>query len=526
MEPRAASVAAALPARPAPPLLDRVDLLWILGLTVAGFGLRLVYASGYGLGDDIILRHFIAQIVEAGRVPVDNYSLRFTWWLPTALAARLGGVRELTLLLPTLVTAMLSIGLLYATGKALYARFGGIAAALLLIANPLDFAWSTMLTTDIMVSAAVTLCVLCFVRAAEQTSPAITTRLMILSALCFWIAFHGKVSIVLLGPALALMFWKHREALGWQIGDAIVTGTVLFTATLCFSCALYGDALWAYNSEIQFQGLAGPDAAKFHRLTADVFWRYPNYLFSTTTYGDRYFSFQPHLAVAFALLAWPLRLRTSSEAAWWLLFFLLGMQFNLQRVDGEWIAGFRNVRHIHAFAHPLVLVLAGFFASLALRQPRVAYALLAATVALGLWHGRELALKTQISFADRRAACAYLLGQPVATTWSDFQIETWCSVYPEWIAERRPFKTVPSMANGRAPALDAIPEGYLVTGGGREPHYGCIDCIPLASELDPEHWQLLREFPSPIGPTVWRPEPLRIWKRVPGGNDSNGAGGG
>src|SRR5436190_18957677 len=71
--------------------------------------------------------------------------------------------------------------------------------------------------------------------------------------------------------------------------------------------------------------------------------------------------------------------------------------------------------------------------------------------------------------------------------------------------------------------LAVVRTGYLVTGGGREPYYGCIDCIPRAGEVSPAHWQLLKEFPGPATPTPWRFEPIRVWeaKEVSDGHPSD-----
>jgi hypothetical protein len=60
----------------------------------------------------------------------------------------------------------------------------------------------------------------------------------------------------------------------------------------------------------------------------------------------------------------------------------------------------------------------------------------------------------------------------------------------------------------------AVADGYAVTGGAREPYYGCYPCIPRSEEIAlAGDWVLLREFESPIGPTMWRPEVLRVWER-------------
>ena len=86
---------------------------------------------------------------------------------------------------------------------------------------------------------------------------------------------------------------------------------------------------------------------------------------------------------------------------------------------------------------------------------------------------------------------------------------------PRW-----PLKSLhPVSSDVRRMELAAVKTGYLVTGGGREPYYGCIDCIPRADEVSPAHWQLLKEFPGPATPTPWRFEPIRVWEAKEASDD-------
>ena len=99
---------------------------------------------------------------------------------------------------------------------------------------------------------------------------------------------------------------------------------------------------------------------------------------------------------------------------------------------------------------------------------------------------------------------------------------------PQWR-----FRSCTRSTRARKAQLAAATEGYLVTGGGREPYYGCWDCIPRAEEMTPGQWKLLAEFPGPEArassrfwlarlleipgldvPTAWRAEPVRIWERI------------
>lgn len=492
-------------------LLGRTDLAWMLGLMAVGVTLRLLYRSGFGLGDDVIFRHKIAHLFYSRALQPDNISYRFTWLLPTALSSWIFGLNEFGMILPITVTAGLGIGLLYAFGKALWGMPGALIAAFLLIVQPLDFAWSTMLATDIPLSFFSALSVLLTLRALEQEDTAWKRRLWVLSAGSLWLAYGAKLSAILLLPGIAMICWMKRQRVDRQVFYYVATLTVLFGATHLVFYLFTGDVVFPYHAELSSQGLAGKQAATSHRLSSPVFWSYPGWLFFPNQYGDMLFSIYPHLLVVLALMSWFLRIRTSAAVFWWLFFVFLGMQFNIQRVQGVWISGFRNIRHAHVFVYPLILLLTGYLVGLRERHPKLCYSVLGLVLAFSAWQSTSTASKTQVAFDDRRQACYFLTTLPPKTVYSDFQIATWASIlsfgYP-W-----KFQEVESFDRAvRRKQIAAIKSGYLVTGGGREPYYGCIDCIPLADEVGPERWRLLREFPGPAKPTPWRPEPLRVWE--------------
>lgn len=502
------------PQRPRPPLLDARDWLRIAALTTGGMGLRVLYFSGYGLGDDIIFRNFVNSVLTNGHVLKDNIAYRVTWWLPTTAFCRLWGLQELPYLLTTLLAATASFALVYAFGKALFGRSGALLAGVLLVVSPLDFAWATMVTPDILASVFSALALFCVLRAAEQILPQPRRRLLVGAAVASWFAFHSKVNCAPMAVPILYSFWRHRRSLAGDLGAFFGPACVLFGGTVLVSYAFTGDPIAPYSSEISAQGLSGPVAVQFHRLTEYVFWAYLRWLFYRNQYGDFFYSVYPHLVVGFALAAPLLRLKLRAPEVWiWMLIVFLVMQFNIQRAEGVWVAGFRNVRHTHIFVYPIILLLAGYLTALWGRWPRAGQAGVAALVVFSLWQSTSIATKTHVSFEDRRRAAHFLATLPKKTVYSDFQINTWRAIIPGEEA-RQPFKEMPSfVAAERRALLETVTDGYLVTGGGREPWYGCIDCIPREAEIPPGRFRLIKTFPEEGRPIeVWRPEPLKIWE--------------
>ena len=497
-------------------LLDGTDLAWMLALMTLGLALRLLYFSGFGLADDQIFRGNIAFILNNKTFTGDNIAYRITWLVPAALFCKIFGLTELGMILPITATAILGIGLIYAFGKALWGRQGALIATILLIVHPLDFAWSTMFTNDIPLSFFSALSILLVLRAIQQEDAAWKCRLWILAGVSLWLAFQAKISAVFLAPVIALICWTNRRRLGPQFFDFLATAGVLFGATLLMYYLFTGDLFAPYHVELRFQGLVGPEGPA-HRLTAEWFWTYVKLLFFPDRWGDFLFSVYPHLLVVLAVASWFWGIRTSPEVFWWFAFVFLGMQFNIQRAGGVWITGFRNIRHGHVFIYPLILMLTGYLVELRLRRsrlwPKLWHGLVGALLVFSAWQSVAAASKTEIAFADRRNVCQYLTTVPRKVIYSDGAIYTWCAILE---VKGRPwqFKELHTFdKQQRKTEIAAITSGYLVTGGGREPIYGCFDCIPRADEiLDRQKWRLLKEFPGPEKPTPWRPEPLRLWE--------------
>lgn len=492
--------------------------LLVAGLVALHVALRLVWASGLGLGDDFNLRTDIASIVHTGHVMASPKAYRVTWWLPTVVSTRLFGLADVGLVLPILLASALGAGVVYALGARLYGRAGGIIAALLLAVHPLDFAWSTMLAEDIVLSAVSALAMLLALRALDADDPQRRRRSFALAALAACAAFYAKISAVFLVPALLAIAWLRRDRLDRHVAVFIATALGIMAAGTLVAYAFTGDPLAPYTYEIGFQGLDRPEDVERRRLTAEVFWFYPRLLFLENHLGDMPNSIYAWLTVALALAAPLLRLRTSAIAVCWLLAIFLGYQLNAHRVDGVWVSGFRNIRHAHVFVYPLLLVLAGLLTSLLRRRRTAAVLLLAVVLAFSLRESVHTANRTHPVFQELREAVALIATMSEKPVWSDFHFLHAMALRD--LARGRWHSTILDDADPekRRAQLAAVRTGYAVTGGAREPYYGCVACIPLAEELNPITWKLLREWAPPPPDAPWWPEPLRVWERRMGGS--------
>jgi len=396
-------------------------------------------------------------------------------------------------------------------GTQLYGRTGGMLAMLLLLVTPLDFAWSTMLASDIILSALLALFMVFVVGALRSSGRAARIR-WTLAGVVFWLAFHAKLSAMTVLPAVAIVLWLNRRALGREALALPVTAGLLLLATGAWGLAFSGDPLVPLHQELAAQGLSGPKAYAEHAASAETFRIYPRLLALPNNLGNLVFGLLPQLTLVLLLVAPVLGLRTSPLAVLWFVCLFLGLELNVQHADGGWVAGFRNVRHAHVLVFPLILTFTGLLLTLRRRLPRTAAALAVIAVAVGAWQSVSTASKTQASFADRRQATAFLATLPGGDVYGDLQLQLnfFLADLPDprwWVKSVHLFDRAKQKAE-----LDAVTDAYVVTGGGREPYYGCYDCFPLAAQLTPGHWQLLLELPGPATPTRWRREPLRVWR--------------
>jgi hypothetical protein len=264
------------------------------------------------------------------------------------------------------------------------------------------------------------------------------------------------------------------------------------------------------RAELASQGILGPNAAQ-RQVRMQELMIFPDMLFVPNHLGTLLNSLYPHALLVLVLFARPLGLPTEPALWWWVGAVFLGMECNVQRVDGYWVTGFRNFRHAHVFVYPVILLLAGYLSGLRARFPRVATACAAALVATAVLQSVQAATISHVAYDDGRAACRFLETAPPGRIYLDDVLRWRCATLAPDAMRRWSVRPIPADPAQRAKALAALDTGYVITGGGREPFYGGTGVIPLARELPPGRATLVSERGGPLGP-AWRPEPFRIWK--------------
>lgn len=479
---------------------------------------RVVWYVGLGLNDDLAQYSFISKIVENRRISDGPLSYRFAWWLPTTLSCHAFGLSELGMILPVTLAAVAAIALVWMLGDRLYGKAGGLLAAAIVSTLPLDFAWSTMLTVDVVMSMYLSAMFLLIWRALERRERgegewAIALR-WLGAGLSLWLAIHTKLSALFAVPAVIAVLIGRSLPFSFLLFPAVALS--LLSADAVWNLHYWGDALHPLTNELDHQGLSAKYSFENQIVTSHTLLVYFKLLFWPNHLGDLAFGIAPHVALLLAVLAPFLKLRARALPVWWLGALFLGMELNIQSVEGVWVAGFRNVRYAHPWIAPLSLILSGFLLSMHARWPRAAACSVFLLLIANGWQSVSLAKKMKDSFEDRRAVVDFFSSRQVKLVYGDFQIGNSLKMGPN---PRWDVQYVHMNRRDRQRAeLEEVEEGYLVTGGGREPYYGCHVCIPRAAEVSEYRWRLIYERPGFEGPSPWRTEPVRIWeaKGAPG----------
>lgn len=500
------------PARGAPGALT--DAIALAVLVAGACVLRVHYFAGFAYGDDQIFQGWVLNFLERGTLAAGNQSYRFTWWIPTLWSVRALGVGEWSLVLPYLVYSLAGIVVLALLARHLWGRTAALLTALLLAVQPMDVVFATMFANDLALSVFMALAVLLAFLACDAPDETARRRWWIATGIALLLCYHSKVTGVLMFPIVAAIAVARRQPLASlrPLGTSVA---VLFGVDALASLALSGTLFGPFQAEVTGQGLMNEASAKALSVSLDKMRLFPAFLFERNNTGTFVHGFYPHALVLAALLAVPLRVRVEPVLWVWLAVVFLGMEFNVQRSHGYWIAGFRNLRHSHVFIYPVVILLAGYLDAFRGRWPIVGWAMVAVVVGATAHQATTTGAMTRAVFGDGRIACGYLAAVAPGVVTMDLGVKWRCEQMPVGGLAKWTVRPLAPDSKQWPRELAQVAPGYVVTGGGRRPTWHGGDTpVPSAADVPAERTSLLLEVPGPTA-RQWRPEPLRIWYAWP-----------
>ena len=492
----------------------RRHLLVALAIVAVAFAVRWALLSGLVLGDDPEEFTMLQQVLAGGLDFHDQLQVRFGGWILNYVAARLFGMSETTLLLPTWLLSS-SFG---AIAYALLLHWGyGIGrstlGALVVVTAPFEVVLGTLRANDLYLAGALNLGFLALVLCEDRP-----LRQGLLVAIALWFAFYVKLWAVYALPALALYVLVERR---WRFAASFAaTSLVLHGATLLF----WKTRLGVFAPFVSTHAATYPVGAKelaYHWL------RYPHMLFVGSEFGTTLFGVVPYvLAILLAVRLARRRLDRPDRLLvgfWGTLLLLLEFFPTAFTLDAYYTVP-RIFRYLAPISFPLALHAAKLVldATSTMRATAIAAVLLVlvnlvqaadATSPGRVYHG---VLMTVVREIERRAP-PQVVAETNLAYWlralylDPDTVETEVVEPPDLYAaaacERWIRDTGPSWPTGT----------LLVTGLGNYVHYGAhgegFRLAWFGTPLD-ARWQLVGEYG--VLSYLPRPEAARFWRLTQG----------
>jgi 4-amino-4-deoxy-L-arabinose transferase-like glycosyltransferase len=469
-------------------------------ITVLGAAWRLALFSGDGLGDDHNFFVSYFTVFNNRHWYQTAYNYRFMQWLPIYAAFDLFGVSEYTWVLPNTLASVLHIPLAYALGAVMASPQVGVVAALLYAASPFDTLASTLILFDVVLSLYLGLAVLCFVRGDQGSR-----WWYVLAGLCMGLSYYAKMWGPFLLPFFGLLTLCNLRRLPRHL---------VFYATVAVVAALTIVADWHYSGDPFGYYHVTILEAGVEPVTRRMLLEYPRQMFLANEWGHYFHGWYFWALPLAAGLAWWDR-RPVGMALLWLVVIFLTLEFMPQKITLEgWYSQGRFFRYLAILVLPTCLVLA-MGADVLLRRSRpLGAGLLAAFVGASLVHGWRLTEPTRDCFGDMRQAAHAVVAMSPDTIHSDFWMISRIDRLEFRMRQPMPLDIFqsPNPVERRA-EFARITKGYVITGGGRLPHYGNPDIVPnltTSGFVPPPSWKLAWSLERPVEP--WRREPIRIWR--------------
>ncbi|MBF0277216.1 MAG: glycosyltransferase family 39 protein [SAR324 cluster bacterium] len=506
-------------------IIDEQNLLRVLhfckiylsipAIILLGLILRLVLFSGDGLGDDP--NYFVSfKVLFDGHFQKwAMYHHRFSYWILLLGVWKLFGMSEFTFILPILLSSLGCILLTYLIGKELLDKATGIIAALLLAVQPFEVFTSTLMATDVTLSFYFLISVYFFILGQKKEQ----IKFFIWSALFAYLAYINKPIGLFILPVFGL-FYIHKHGLDFKkvknYLPFIISLALFFGATFLICWLLFDDALLIFTSYGSETWLPLFDMRQL--LT------YPKQMFGPYIYGERFHGFHFY-TVALCLLA----VRASNRKitmllfGWFLVLFCL-INFMPHRIENgiPYAYSQRLFRFLIITIPPSTLFIAYFWNRLRVKNKYIFSLLFAAYLAFSVSWAYDASGVARIAFGEVRDATRFLMDLGNVEIYADRHVISKLERFwnnGESKGQWHEWDNVESPEEWKQKFL-SVPEGYVVTGGPRNPYYGCFHCIPNLSDFEPpENWKLVKIFNTRQYPP-WKLEPLRIWQVIYRGDET------
>jgi tetratricopeptide (TPR) repeat protein len=476
--------------------------LIVAGITIFGVLWRLYLFSGDGLGDDSNFFSAYYRIFVSGDWQPLAYNYRIGLWLPILLLWKLFGVSELTWILAITLSSVLCIPLTYLLGRYLFSERGGQIAAILLAVHPFDVLTSTLFVNDIPFSLYAGLAMLFFLLGIRTENRESHIN-FILSAFFIWWSYMTKMWGLFTIPIFAAYSLIHYRK--WK-GMLIFYLSLIsfFILSFLLDYCLTGDFFGYYHAELRIAGL--------WEVTKDTLLEYPRLMFLPNWYGKLFHGIYCWLTVP-ALIAAAFHWRKTYFPALWLMLIFLTMEFMPQKVDfNAWYSQARIFRYLSVIVIPSCLILAFSAEAILRRRQNIGIGILLIFIATALLQGYSLTLPSRDAYDDVRNAVRKVLTFPEKPIYSDYMMMSHLERFHfGYERSERVRSTREENIGKREIEFLKIRNAYVITGGARNPYYGCNHCIANIGDFGvPDHWELLWISDKPSAP--WRKEPLRIWE--------------
>jgi hypothetical protein len=346
---------------------------FLLALIVAtGFVLRLVFFSGFALGDDVFYQLQAIAHGLAGAWPPEPYhwETRLAITLPTAALVRVAGLASWVFVIVPLTASTAGIFVAFRIAREFVEERTALLVALFQACYPLELIFSTHLFPDIPVALFQSLSLWFWIRALRSDRPSDFAWAGVYLAL----GYLCRETVVMAGPAYLALWAFHgrwrRPRLAWSALAPL--------ATVAGEMALYG--LTAGDPLYRMHAVTAQQEAPFNLQLAERsstygFWIQP---FEMLIANQEFGAYQALLLLVL-VFAWKRFRQVRVVIVWWLALFL--WSFYGTTLPTRYVPMWPDARYASILTIPALIILSRVVASL---PARIQVAASAALVASGI----------------------------------------------------------------------------------------------------------------------------------------------